>query len=197
MQRLLALITLLLAGILFATDVFALRCGRHLVKEGDSIVRAERYCPEPFWVERWQDPEYHTDYYGRTYHGLDTVEVWYLNFGPRKLMRRLVFRNGYLDDEDTLEHGFNEYTSSGQCSSLELDQAGSNIGEIYARCGPPDHEYRYPVTLNSRRQTLNGDFFHPVTVIRYVWTYYPSGNSLPRELHFQEGRLVETRTLRR
>ena len=35
-------------------------------------------------------------------------EAWYYNFGPRQLLRRLVFRDGFLVREETLGYGVDE-----------------------------------------------------------------------------------------
>ena len=190
-----SLIVLLLIGI--SQDVFALRCGTRLVNKGDSISRAVRYCPEPFWVERWESPGIETGYYyAYGYHVVDSYEVWYVNLGTRKLMRRLVFRNGYLEREDKLDYGFRENSPVSRCDGRELEAAGNTLGEVYARCGPPDYEYSYPVTIYPRYQSEFGSYRGgPVTVFRYVWTY-DLGRQLDRELHFEEGRLVQLNKLR-
>ena len=190
-----SLLVLMLIGI--SQDVFALRCGTRLVDKGDSISRAVRYCPEPFWVERRESPGVQEGYYyGYGYHVVDALEIWYVNLGPRKLMRRLVFRNGYLDREDKLDYGFRENSRLSRCNARELEAAGNTLGEVYARCGSPDYEYSYPVNIYPRYQTELGSFRgSPVTIYRYVWTY-DMGRQLDRELHFEEGRLVQINRLR-
>ena len=91
----------------------ALRCGSKLVTEGDTRTAVRNLCGEP------ADIDYSTlmrlpsvMHHGRLIVGHDLVEVqvetWTYNFGPNKLMRRLKFVDGRLEDIETLGYGYND-----------------------------------------------------------------------------------------
>jgi len=192
--RLLLLVLLLSAS----TQVAALRCGTKLINTGDPVSRLQRYCPEPFWIERWSDPAL----LDNSPYGIqltDGVEAWYINFGPRKLVRRMVFRNGELRSEETLGYGFNRAPEKANCRGSDLDSAGDTLADLYRRCGPPDQESFYPVTIYPHRtrpvQPIHpapGYSYptYPVTIYRLVWTYYPK-RSETRVFHLEDGRIVQ------
>lgn len=92
----------------------AMRCGTHLISEGDSAGELRRHCGEPTDVDQrtvfrapiiWR--------YGRPYQvpGGDVevrVEFWTYNFGPNKLMRRVKLEDGRVKEIETLSHGYSE-----------------------------------------------------------------------------------------
>ena len=192
-----------------STEVWAVRCGNRLVNTGDPISRAARFCPEPFWVEEWRAPGAGNNQYqfppGQrthrssglvTYHAAatDYFEAWYINFGSRKLMRRLVFRNGYLDYEDTLGYGFKSLPRK-KCRASDLETAGRTLAEIFLKCGPPDYDYSYPVTVYPRHKDRKKGYGGRLILYRHVWTYNLKGQ-LDRELHCEEGRVIQLNVLR-
>jgi hypothetical protein len=91
-----------------------LRCGNKLVVDGDTPAKVRTLCGEPTEVSRrdiMQRPSFVRD--GRVYHfGAESVlvpvELWTYNFGPNKLMRRLKFVDGRLEEIETLGYGYNE-----------------------------------------------------------------------------------------
>lgn len=181
---------LVLAMLLFSGNAMALRCGQRIVHTGDTITRVARYCPEPFWVDRYSSSHFEHSYYGFANNIIGQREDWYLNFGPRKLMRRLTFLNGYLQTEETLEYGFSSIPHSSNCTGYELANAGNTLAEIYAHCGPPDYEYSYPVTgYPYHRGPTSGISGPPATFLHHVWTYIPR-RGRERVLHFESGRLL-------
>lgn len=91
----------------------AFNCGQKLVHEGDSRYDVRSRCGEPADIEVgtilrqpiiW--------YYGRPVLAAPgslvevPVEIWTYNFGPNKLMRRLRFVDGVLENIDTLGYGY-------------------------------------------------------------------------------------------
>ena len=36
------------------------------------------------------------------------IEDWVFNFGPRQLMRRVTFADGFVEDIETLEYGYRD-----------------------------------------------------------------------------------------
>ena len=93
----------------------ALRCGSHLVSEGDSRSEVVAKCGEPTEINQksaiLRQPTVWVG--GRRYvvgNGLVEIpiEVWIYNLGPNKLMRRLRFEDGVLVDIDTMGYGYYE-----------------------------------------------------------------------------------------
>ncbi len=179
-----------LATLLFPGSAMALRCGQRIVDTGDTITRVSRYCPEPFWVDRYSSSHLGQSYYGYGNEIIGQREDWYLNFGPRKLMRRLTFFNGYLEKVETLDYGYPSIPNSSNCSAHDLDLAGDTLAEIYANCGPPDYQYSYPVVGYPYHHGPNSRISGPpVTFLHHVWTYSP-GRGRERILHFESGQLL-------
>lgn len=114
MMRSLKLIASLLALGMIASNAHAdaLRCGSRLVRFGDTRAMVRDVCGEPADVEtRTIVRRPHYDYYGRiVYYGTGYVEVpveiWTYNFGPYKLMRRIKFVDGVIEDIETLGYGY-------------------------------------------------------------------------------------------
>lgn len=179
MKRL-ALLCLLLA---LTAPAQALRCGTRVIDDGDRDFAVRERCGEPFYVDqftsvsvRGADGPYETQVE-------DVYDVWYYNFGPRKLMVRLLFLNGRLQREETLGYGV---TSLGDSCNLDSLTAGTSAGEIVAYCGQPASR------RNQRRATVNRDNFgnERYTSVRVEeWTYDLGGSRLLRVLTLQNGRL--------
>jgi hypothetical protein len=101
---------LLLAG---SAGADAMRCGIKVVREGDTQMAVRDLCGEPSDVQVrsilrrpsiWRN--------GRRFYLGDAVvevpvEFWTYNFGPYKLMRRVKFVDGLLDEIETLGYGYN------------------------------------------------------------------------------------------
>jgi hypothetical protein len=110
------LLPLLAAVPLTCTPAFAdaMRCGSKLVSEGATRAEVRSKCGEPSDVQTrtiLRRPYY--DFHGRiVYYGDGLVEVpvelWTYNFGPYKLMRRVRFVDGIVDEIETLDHGYRE-----------------------------------------------------------------------------------------
>ena len=103
----------LLGTILNIAPAYALRCDRYVISEGDLTVEVLRHCGEPVSVEEWQEYrhqqiyDYELGYYVRQPYGKPVhMEEWIYNFGPRRLMRKLTFRDGELIKIETLGYGY-------------------------------------------------------------------------------------------
>src|SRR5262245_40632794 len=99
-----------------ASPAFAsLRCGTHLITEGDTRSEVAAKCGNPTEIDQrtailrrpivWLN--------GRPVSVGDNlievpVEVWVYNLGPSKLMRRLRFEDGLLVNIETLGYGYHE-----------------------------------------------------------------------------------------
>jgi hypothetical protein len=123
-----SLSALLIAGLLFPYDAWALRCGPHLIKKGDAQEKVVEYCGEPVekkapryvqrpgvWPRKRSGAQFSVNGSevadGEAYIWGNTevlIEEWTFNFGPRKLMRMIRFGNGYVEEVKTLGYGYNE-----------------------------------------------------------------------------------------
>jgi len=95
--------------------VFAdtMRCGNHIVRHGDPQITVRDLCGEPSDVQSHyiqRRPSYQRNgtyyYFGNGFVDVP-VEVWTYNLGPYKLMRRVRFVDGLVEDIDTLGYGYN------------------------------------------------------------------------------------------
>ena len=124
MTHRLTLFTTFIVLLLASADANALRCGRQLVKKNMHEVEVIKACGEPTTsrhlgyamrgtyvpirrapapgvsVERWPG-------YGHYTEEVALTEYVY-NFGPRKLMRRLLFEGGVLVRIESLGYGYRE-----------------------------------------------------------------------------------------
>ena len=105
----------------------AMRCGSRLVSEGETRSEVVAKCGEPADVQtRTILRRPHYDFHGRiVYYGDGLVEVpvevWTYNFGPYKLMRRVRFVDGLVDEIETLSHGYNEKDDYGSDGAKEKE----------------------------------------------------------------------------
>lgn len=112
-----------LATLLLAEPAAAFRCGSKLVKDGMHEQQVIAACGEPtarrhlgyalrsFGIgSRGRSPGWTGSYFPG--HGSLSEEVlvteYVYNFGPRKLMRRLLFEGGILVSIETIGYGYNE-----------------------------------------------------------------------------------------
>lgn len=108
------MLSLILAGLATTAHADAMRCGSRLVSEGDTRSQVRAMCGEPSDVQTrtiLRRPYY--DFHGRLIYFGDglieiPVEVWTYNFGPYKLMRRVRFVDGQVEEIETLGYGYHE-----------------------------------------------------------------------------------------
>ncbi|MEO6688748.1 MAG: DUF2845 domain-containing protein [Dokdonella sp.] len=123
---------LILVLLLASPYAFAMRCGSRLASEGDQDFQVRDRCGDPFWTDRYTNVEI-IGAHGPVEEQREVqFDIWYYNFGPRQLMRKLVFRDGRLLREDTLGYGVNEIGDD--CNRILGDLSA---GELVARCGEP------------------------------------------------------------
>jgi hypothetical protein len=121
-KNLVAFVTI--AMLLSSTSAFGFRCGRKLVTENMHEAQVLRACGAPTTsrhlgyairqvyipVQRHSSPGItieHYPGYGPYAEEVALTEYVY-NFGPRKLMRRLVFEGGTLVKIETIGYGYRE-----------------------------------------------------------------------------------------
>lgn len=104
-----------LAGMLAApAHADGMRCGGRLIRDGDARAEVRAFCGEPADVQTrtiLRRPVY--NFRGRLVYSGDglveiPVETWTYNFGPNKLMRRVRFVDGIVDEVETLGYGYND-----------------------------------------------------------------------------------------
>jgi len=103
-------------GLLAASPAFAsMRCGNKIINEGVSRSEVAAKCGDPDEVVTlrsvFRRPVLWSN--GRPYFiGENYIEVpieaWIYNFGPNKLMRRVVFEAGFVTEIETLGYGYNK-----------------------------------------------------------------------------------------
>ncbi len=94
--------------------VLALRCGVHLVREGDHYIEVLKKCGEPTLQERWLEEQLVSrrihPVLPKHYRHVNTegvvVQLWTYNFGRQKFMQQLRFENGFLERIEKLDYGF-------------------------------------------------------------------------------------------
>ncbi|HZP67025.1 MAG TPA: DUF2845 domain-containing protein [Rudaea sp.] len=142
-SRLLAIL-LLLVG---AHTAQAMRCDTSLTHSGDYEFQVRDRCGEPFWVET----HYRADIYGSDVQQIERDVVytaWFYNFGPNRLIVRLLFRDGRLVREETLGRGVAEIGDS--CGDIGRLARGLSSGELVAYCGAPQSRYEQPGYVTRR-----------------------------------------------
>ena len=115
--------SLLVSALLVGEDAHAFRCGSKLVRDGMHEQQVVARCGQPTTIRhlgrtmRAYDYFSHVRRHGYTYwrtpgfsHLATEVVVteYVYNFGPRKLMRRLVFEGGVLVSIETIGYGYHE-----------------------------------------------------------------------------------------
>ena len=91
-----------------------MRCGSQVIRDGDSRAEVRAFCGEPVDVQTrtiLRRPVYNLR--GRLVYSGDglveiPVETWTYNFGPNKLMRRVRFIDGIVEEVETLGYGYND-----------------------------------------------------------------------------------------
>lgn len=105
---------LLLMGLALPAAADVMRCGSQLVHDGDGRDKVLQLCGQPTEIENRsivRRPSYrrhgHVVYFGEGRVEVP-VEIWTYNLGPSKLMRRIRFVDGVIEEIDTLGYGYTE-----------------------------------------------------------------------------------------
>jgi hypothetical protein len=124
--RMIALSGLLTACLLAPASAWSMRCGNYLIVKGDSKAKVLKHCGEP--VDKSERYALRPGSYPKRGSGINIndnevvvgdryyvygrtevkVEEWTYNFGPRKLMRRVRFADGVVEEVKSLEYGYRE-----------------------------------------------------------------------------------------
>ena len=123
-QKFIPAATVLVAGLLLSDTAAAFRCGSKLVKDGMHEAQVLAACGQPTTMRnvgvavRGYDYRFHREigsgwsaYYDPGYPGFAQevyITEYVYNFGPRKLMRRLLFEGGVLVAIESLGYGYQQ-----------------------------------------------------------------------------------------
>mgnify|MGYP003500245364 CR=1 FL=1 len=176
----------LLAALLAAAPAQALRCDGRLVGTGDHAVQVE-----PYWIESYSEWLVVGENQALERRIERQLEAWYYNFGPDRLLHRLLFIDGRLVRDDTLGYGVSKI--GGRCNYDTLDR-GLSIGEVVARCGlPASQSRRYGLV------TLRDDsgLAREREARRDEWIYDPGSGRRLQLIVFVDGRVAERELLDR
>ncbi len=177
MRLLVVCLGMVLAASLPLGEAGAARCKNGIVGPGDGRFEVERACGEPDYIDR--QAESYLPGVGL----VGTVEEWYYNDGPRRLIQIFVFRNGDLVREETAGHGFNRF-SARSCSPYDLNR-GMTKFELLTRCGEPDYR-------DTRWQVSPGFRSHAGAASRVEeWVYNFGPNQFIRHVRIVDGRIAD------
>ncbi len=120
------IVSMLLMCLFGPLNAWAMRCGNYLINKGDSQKKVAEQCGEPTSKTSRhiiRPGTYPSEGSGLSinderaagndrHYAFDRSEVlmeeWTYNLGPDKLMRRIQFANGIVEDVKTLDYGHHE-----------------------------------------------------------------------------------------
>ncbi|MGA9421847.1 MAG: DUF2845 domain-containing protein [Rhodanobacteraceae bacterium] len=177
--------------ILTSPAAFALRCGSNVVKQGLQDFQVRARCGDPFWSDRYEAVDV-LGAHGPVERQIEVqYEVWYYNFGPTHLMRRLVFRDGVLEREETLGYGVN---AIGADCDANRNYTGLTAGELVARCGEPAARRSHLDTVVQRPRRGIARYRDQR---REDWIYDFGARDSVRVMHLVDERVVGVDRIRR
>jgi Protein of unknown function (DUF2845) len=97
----------------------AMRCNGRLIGDGDTRSEVRALCGNPADVQtRTILRRPFVNFHGRLVHFGDglvevPIETWTYNFGPYKLMRRVRFVDGLVEEIETLGYGYRDPPGTG------------------------------------------------------------------------------------
>lgn len=177
-----ALVLLFVASLL--QTAHALRCDRRIVSEQDSVLEVLARCGEPA-LRDFHPPVYWS---GHGFYGYPD-ETWYYNFGPRRLLYVLRFRNNRLVRIDTDGHGFLP-PAERHCLPGDIGRGMSKL-RLLATCGEPVQRNQLYLL---RPQFQHGDIVGHVGVLQEAWLYNFGRRRLLREVILEDGEVTEVKT---
>lgn len=177
--RCLSWIVLLLAS----GSAHALRCDGRLVERGDHAIQVRERCGEPYWTDGYSEFLIAGENGPLEQRIERSVEAWYYNFGPNRLLRRLLFIDDRLVGEESLGYG---YSTLGRDCRLDALPSGTPAGVVVARCGAPASRNQRYADLTRRDA---GGFARRRVVRHEEWVYDFGRDRDLRLLRILDGRL--------
>ena len=183
--------------LLAASSASAMRCGTHLVDEGDSQEHVLRRCGEPVEMSlRIEEQVVLQNIAGALFRQTVTVvvESWTYNFGPTRFMQRLEVRDGIVSRIETLGRGYRPEQLGRRGRHVHLRDTR---GQVRAKWGEPTHQ-----EIRSEGSSVyvpTGAVTVGATRIVDVesWTYDFGPNRFMRRVIFEDGQVVRIETLGR
>lgn len=123
LPKLILLPAIVFVGLMLSESAHAFRCGSKLVRDGMHEVQVIAICGKPTTMRnightvrafdyRLYRPRGSNTWYRHPGFGTLATEVvvteYVYNFGPRKLMRRLIFEGGVLVTIESIGYGYHE-----------------------------------------------------------------------------------------
>jgi len=190
MKRIGFFLWFLVAGLLLPAaqpaEARSIRCDGRLVSVGDRRFDAIAACGEPD-----QRVPVRLEVIG-AYPLFPLEEIWYYNFGPHRLIKRLRLRRDRILAIESCNYGFHP-ENPGSCRPEDLRTDMTSL-EVLARCGEPhDLEHRPRYLSHAPR------FFDPygTVVLEEQWVYDFGPQRFYRVLTLIDGRVVRIETGRR
>lgn len=179
-------VVLVLLALAWPARAWALRCGTHIVKQGDLAPQVRAECGDPFYIGHYVGPPgVGVETPVQTEMAAVTREAWYYNFGPQRLMVRLDFSGGVLAHEQTLGYGF--VGSGGPCDFTGIS-AGMSVADLIARCGLAPSRSRNPLATAAYLGAQAPAWGE-------TWIYPADGSRAAREVYLQDGRVTDIKIL--
>lgn len=162
---------------------WALRCDSKIIDTEELAARVLKLCGEPDLRDEWINR-----------YGHEIQEQWYYNFGPRRLLQILTFRQGRLTKIEADGYGFIKSGQPGNCLPNEI-LSGMNKLLLLHVCGEPEHievvtGYFIPHDAFHKHH-------HPPAAIfmkREHWFYNFGPRRLRREVVLENGRISHVQT---
>lgn len=183
-MRVASLVMLGLIGGSLLIPAHALRCDRRIVDEQDSVLEVLARCGKPTLRDRHPP----VNWYGQGYFSYPD-ETWYYNFGPRRLLYVLQFRNNRLIRIDTDGHGFLPPRDR-RCEPGDIGRGMSKL-RLFSSCGEPVQRNQY---YQMRPQFAQGEIVGHVGVLRESWHYNFGRRRLMREVILEDGEVIDIKT---
>lgn len=195
----------LLAGLAcllgWTSQAQALRCGTQLVRRGDERSAVKAICGEPLDVSRRYEqvrvmaqapaPQGTVPVVATAV--TVSVETWTYNFGPNRLMQRLTFRDGQVEQIQSLGYGFApERAAHGR----RRVRPGDSRGEVRSAWGEPaDRSVRVvqQQVVTPVGRGVVGDVVRAVEVETWVFDFGP--RRFKRRVVFEDGQVTSVETL--
>ncbi len=196
-DRISLVIAIFLLIFLVPFDSLALRCGNRLVSKGDRKIEVLEKCGEPALVEEWREElEIFKGRKGKKFKSIRNlyIEEWTYNFGSKRFLQFLIFKNGRLYTIIEGERGYDgeipALSDKTRCGKM-LDIGDRKI-EVLIKCGEPTlKDVRIEERVDERFDKDNN--IHEdrtVEVTTEEWSYNFGPHSFLQFIKIENGRVI-------